>query len=63
MNIEKIEDALELLSGLCKSTNCFLCPFREDRDDETLCQLQEYDPDEWGEIELNEKEGADNETD
>ena len=53
----EIKEALELLSGLCKATNCILCPFREDRDDEMLCQLQEYDPDEWDEIELNEKEG------
>lgn len=49
----KIKEALKLLSGLCKSTNCILCPFREDRDDEMLCQLQEYDPDEWDEIEID----------
>ena len=53
----EIKEALELLSGLCKATNCILCPFHEGRDDEILCKLQEYDPDEWDEIELNEKEG------
>lgn len=53
----EIKEALKLLSGLCKATDCILCLFREDRDDEMLCQLKEYDPDEWNEIELNEKEG------
>lgn len=51
---DKIKEALDLISTLCKETNsnCSLCPFRDGEGEYPPCRLVEF-PDEWGEIEID----------